>query len=79
MYGKIRLCDMRPGESGHVFSVSEESGISGRLRDLGLVKGTMVECVMKSPLGDPTAYFIRGALIALRCDDAKYILIERLG
>ena len=79
MHGKIRLCDMHPGERGHVFSLSEESSISGRLRDLGLIKGTRVECVMKSPLGDPTAYLIRGALIALRRDDAKYVLIERMG
>ncbi len=77
MHGKIRLCDMCPGQTGCVFSLSEESSISGRLRDLGLIKGTRVECVLKSPLGDPTAYLIRGALIALRRDDAKYVLIER--
>ncbi len=79
MLGKIRLCDMLPGQTGHVFSLSEESSIFERLRDLGLIKGTRVECVMKSPLGDPTAYLIRGALIALRHDDAKYVLIERMG
>lgn len=78
MHGKIRLCDMLPGERGRVFSLSKECSIYGRLRDLGLIKGTMVECVMKSPLGDPTAYLIRGALIALRRDDAKYVLIERM-
>lgn len=79
MHGKIRLCDMLPGEDGRVFSLSEKSSIRGRLRDLGLIKGTRVECIMKSPLGDPTAYLIRGALIALRRDDAKYVLIERMG
>ena len=70
---------MLPGERGRVFSLSEKSSIFERLRDLGLIKGTRVECVMKSPLGDPTAYLIRGALIALRYDDAKYVLIERMG
>lgn len=78
MHGKIRLCDMLPGEKGQVFSLSEESAIPRRLGDLGLIKGARVECVMKSPLGDPTAYLIRGALIALRRDDAKYVLIERM-
>ena len=78
MHGKIRLCDMQPGQTGRVFSLSEKSNIYGRLRDLGLIKGTMVECVMKSPLGDPAAYLIRGALIALRRDDSKYVLIERM-
>lgn len=79
MHGKIRLCDMLPGQTGYVFSLSEESSIYSRLRDLGLIKGTKIECVLKSPLGDPTAYLIRGALIALRRDDAKYVLIERIG
>ena len=34
--------------------------------DLGLVRGTRVTCVTRSPAGDPGAYLIRGALIALR-------------
>ena len=29
------------------------------------------------PSGDPTAYFIRGAVIALRSEDAGKILVER--
>ena len=44
--------------------------------DLGLVKGTTVEAVQKSPSGDPIAYFIRGAVIALRDQDAEKILIS---
>ncbi|MBQ8004089.1 MAG: ferrous iron transport protein A [Oscillospiraceae bacterium] len=79
MHGKIRLCDMLPGQTGKVFSLSGQCAIHKRLTDLGLITGTEVECVMKSPLGDPTAYLIRGALIALRHEDAKYILIERKG
>ena len=34
--------------------------------DLGLVPGTVVVAEMKSPAGDPTAYRVRGAMIALR-------------
>ncbi len=45
--------------------------------DLGLVNGTPVEALQKSPSGDPTAYFIRGAVIALRSEDAGKILVER--
>lgn len=76
MSGKRRLCDMKPGETGRVAEVSDKSGIYRRLQDLGLVCGTPVECLMKSPLGDPTAYLIRGAVIALRDDDAKFVIIE---
>lgn len=47
-----------------------------RMLDLGLVEGTNVEALHKSPAGDPVAYFIRGAVIALRGEDAKKIRIE---
>jgi ferrous iron transport protein A len=48
-----------------------------RLIDLGLVRGTRVTCVLKSPAGDPCAYLIRGALIALRRADADGVALER--
>jgi len=47
-----------------------------RLMDLGLIPGTIVAAEMDSPMGDPTAYRIRGALIALRKDQAGLIVIE---
>jgi ferrous iron transport protein A len=47
-----------------------------RLRDLGLIEGTLVSCAFRAPSGDPTAYLIRGALIAIRDSDAAGIKIE---
>ena len=47
-----------------------------RLLDLGLVPGTLVSAEMRSPAGDPTAYRIRGALIALRRKQAEMILVS---
>lgn len=44
-----------------------------RLLDIGLVQNTAVECVGVSPSGDPTAYLIRGAVIALRNEDGRHI------
>jgi len=46
-----------------------------RLLDLGLTKGTVVEPVQKSPFGDLRAYEIRGAVIALRKEDANCIRV----
>jgi Fe2+ transport system protein FeoA len=46
--------------------------------DLGIVPGTLVKAEMNSPSGDPTAYRVRGALIALRDEQAAYINIQRL-
>ena len=49
---------------------------SRRLKDLGLVEGTKVKCVLRSPLGDPYAYKIRGAVVAIRKEDASQIMVE---
>ena len=47
-----------------------------RLLELGLVAGTRVRCLGRSPLGDPSAYEIRGAVIALRDRDSAGVLVE---
>jgi len=49
-----------------------------RMLDLGLVADTNIESLRKSPSGDPTAYEIRGAVIALRSEEASQILVEIL-
>jgi ferrous iron transport protein A len=49
-----------------------------RFLDLGLAQGTSVKALHKSPSGDPTAYSIMGAVIALRNEDASKILVESL-
>ena len=64
------LSSLRPGERGTVASIRAEGEMRRRLQDIGLVAGTQVACVGVSPLGDPAAYRIRGAVIALRRDDA---------
>ncbi len=43
--------------------------------DLGIVPGTTIEAEFNSPAGDPTAYRVRGALIALRREQADQINI----
>lgn len=45
--------------------------------DLGIIEGTKIKPVFKSPLGDPTAYEIRDMLISLRSEDAKKICVKK--
>ena len=71
------LNDIVPGEKARVLSQSTAGGLRRRLLDIGLVEGTEVECVGKSPGGDPRAYLIRGAVIALRASDCKKIVVDR--
>lgn len=46
-----------------------------RLMDLGIVPGTAIAVDLVSPLGDPVAYQVRGATIALRRSQAREIEI----
>ena len=71
------LNDIALGERARVLSQRTSGGIRRRLLDLGLVEGTEVECVGKSPCGDPRAYLIRGAVIALRAEDCDRIAVKR--
>lgn len=70
------LAELMPGQRGTVLQLKNVGSIRRRLLDIGLVEQTFVECVGQSPMGDPSAFLIRGAVIALRKEDAKNILIE---
>lgn len=73
------LSILKPRESGKVIRISQACrGLERRrLMDLGIVPGTVIEAEMKSPSGDPTAYRIRGAIIALRKEQANQIHITK--
>ena len=76
---KSRLCDISPGDTAVISDMHAQGNIRRRLRDMGLVEGAEVECLMKSPLGDPVAYLIKGAVIALRREDAAAVTVEDAG
>ncbi|MCI8599145.1 MAG: ferrous iron transport protein A [Lachnospiraceae bacterium] len=70
------LNDMNPGQSAHVIKLNSSGSIRRRLLDLGLTEHTQIQCVGKSPSGDPAAFLIRGAVIAIRAIDGKDILVD---
>ena len=63
---------------GKVTSINTSFNLHQRLLDIGVIDGTVVECVLKSPSNDPKAYLIRGAVIAIRNEDAKEINIDEV-
>lgn len=63
------------GEFAVVLSVDTELSLKQRLYDIGLVPGTKVKVVHQSPAGNPRAYLVRGAVIALRNCDAERIVV----
>lgn len=69
------LATSEVGESVRIVSLQSTGRMRRRLADLGLIPGATVACLGRSPLGDPTAYLIRGAVIAIRRRDAMEVLV----
>lgn len=72
------LVELAPGHSARVVGISPscQGAQRRRLLDLGIVRGTEISAVLRSAAGDPIAYSIRGALIALRREQAGWIRVE---
>lgn len=72
----ISLKEMQPGQRAYVKKLLASGSIRRRLLDIGLVEGTEIKCVGKSPAGDPSAFYIRGAVIAIRSEDSRNVIAE---
>lgn len=78
MTTRIGLHELAVGQRAVVETLHISGGMRRRLLDMGLVEQTTVSCVGKAPSGDPIAFCIRGAVIALRVEDCQHILVRRL-
>jgi len=75
-----RLSSLKLDEKAIIFGLSNESRGESRRRllDLGFVKGATVSIDLLNPLGDPTAFSIKGTSIALRKEQSSKILINKI-
>lgn len=70
------LADLQENGTATVSALLADGGIRRRLRDIGLIEGTKVRCLNRGPSGDPVAYLIRGAVIALRREDSSKVIVQ---
>lgn len=75
-----RLDTLEAGETAEVVQIAPtvQGPQRRRLLDLGVLPGTPIRAEFRSPSGDPMAYRVRGALIALRRPQARGIYIRRV-
>lgn len=76
MSDSLNLSQVSPGQHAVVKKLLSTGSMRRRLLDIGLIEDTDVECLGRSPAGDPTAFLIRGAVIAIRSEDCANILIK---
>ena len=72
----ITLDMIKRDQLATVVRIDAKGAMKERLYDLGIVPDTKIRCIMKSPLGDPVAYLFREAVIALRAEDSKEIVVR---
>lgn len=71
----MTLDQLTLGTTATIVAIHTQGAARRRLMDLGLLPGTAIVAEMRSPLGDPTGYRVRGAVIALRREQARDIEI----
>jgi Fe2+ transport system protein FeoA len=73
------LGKMKRGESGIIEKTSGPMEIRRRLLEMGFLEGSRVEIVHEAPFGkDPIAVKVRGALLALRREEANHVEIREV-
>ena len=70
------LAALRPGRGGEIVAITAAAPQRRGLMELGFIPGGRIEVLQASPWGDPVAYAVCGAVIALRRNDAKTITIK---
>ena len=70
------LRDVKVGETVKVVKLHGEGGVTRRIMDMGLTKGTEVFVRKVAPLGDPVELTVRGYELSLRKADAEMIEVE---
>jgi len=66
------------GQQASIVCLDAPGEFRARLMALGFVPGGSVRAVLESPWGDPVAYEVCGAVIALRRSDARQVAVTRV-
>ena len=70
------LAQLSPGQEAAIRSLEAPAEHRLRLMELGFCPGCRVTCLQARPWGDPVAYGVCGAVIALRLEDARKITLS---
>lgn len=72
----MTLSELPPGAQGILREIRWDGALRDRLEDLGFTPGLKLRCLHRAPFGDPAAYEVLGAAVALRKKDAAGIVLE---
>lgn len=73
---KTTLDQLGEGQCARITCLQLSGAMRRRLLDFGMIEGTHIRCLRKSPSGDPVIYRVRGTMLALRRQDSRRIAVE---
>lgn len=74
----MTLLSMKKGENATIRKLENGEEMKNRLMDLGFTPSSKTVLLYEAPSGDPKAFLIRGAVVALRKCDCEKIKIEEI-
>lgn len=72
----MSLANCRPGEGGRIAGLTQEGPVGQRLREMGVIEGTVVTVIRVAPLGDPMEIEVMGYFLSLRKSEAGFVEVE---
>lgn len=75
----MTLDQLKPGQKAEILQINGADGIASRLREMGFVRGELVQFLRTAPFGGPVKCAIHGARIAVRGGEAQRISVQLLG
>lgn len=75
---KCSLSRIALHNSAKICEIECSKSLKNRLYDLGILEDAVITPIFESTFGDPTAYLIKNAVIALRRKDCENIIVYPL-
>ena len=76
MEDAFSLSALPVGKTAKVVKITAVGKQKRRFADMGIIEGSSVTSIRRGLFKDPTAYNIRGTVIALRSEDSNKILVK---
>jgi Fur family ferric uptake transcriptional regulator len=73
--GKMRLSDMREGQSARIIGINGDPRLRRRILEMGLTRGSEVYIEKYAPLKDPMELIVKGYHVSLRVREAAEIQV----
>jgi len=71
----MSIRSLRRGQSAVIAIVRAQGEHGRRIRDMGLIPGTVVTVCGRAPLQDPVALKVGGTILTLRNSEADHIMV----